>query len=527
MVLLEGNIIDAGSGDVFPGTVEFGERIVGITENSNSYDRFICPGYIDPHIHIESTMMPPSIFSSAVAPHGTSAVVADPHEIANVLGMEGIELMVQDSRSAIADIYFTAPSCVPATRFETAGAVITPSDIRELLLRGEFVALGEMMNYPGVVGGNEECMEKINVAKALGKPIDGHCPGLSGEALERYVAAGITTEHECTTLREAKEKADKGMRIFIREGSSAKNLKNLIGLKEAFALCSDDKHVDDILKYGHMDHLLSMAVAYGKDPIEAIKMVTHNPSLHYSLDSGRMQEGQLANLLVLDDIDRFMPAKVYFHGEPVCVSGKPLKRTIPATNRRDVMRAMEMSVRDLPVGETSQGHIIGSIDGELITEHLVPEDVDGRDVQKLVVLSRYGVSAPSVALIHGMRMEDCALAQTIAHDSHNIIATGSEDGLIAKAVNRLITMGGGIVACSSDGTKEVPLEIAGLMSTMAPNETAKRLAELNAFLSAHGMKMNNAITTLSFMALLVIPHLKLSDKGLFDVDSFQFIENDY
>jgi len=526
MHIIEGNIIDVEKDMIYPGSIKFDEKIVEIRENGKKYDNYICPGYIDPHIHIESTMLTPSLFSNVVASHGTSAVVADPHEIANVLGMDGIDFMVEDSRSALIDVYFTAPSCVPATRFETAGAILGPPEIDELLKRNEFVALGEMMNYPGVVGGDPSCMEKILSARRAGKPIDGHCPGLSGRDLKRYVEAGISTEHECTSLQEAKEKMSAGMKILIREGSSAKNLKALIGLKDAFSFCTDDKHVGDLIELGHMDHILKMAVEHGKDPVDAIKMVTFNPAEHYSLASGRMRVGETANLLVLDRLDAFTPSKTYFHGELVSNNGELLRKAAPSKRSIGHMSARMIDIVDLEVQKNYMDHIICAVDEDLVTGHLSKDDIGDELTQKIVVVDRHRGGGLSVALVAGLQMKDCAIAQSISHDSHNIVATGSHDVLIVKAVNRLIGLGGGIVACSPTESIDVPLEIAGLMSTRDPHAIAGQMENLRRFLSVHENKNEALVTTLSFMALLVIPHLKLSDMGLFDVDSFEFIGND-
>jgi len=523
MKYIEGNIIDVETGLIFPGTVEFDGRIREITPNDKAYSTYICPGFIDPHIHIESTMMTPSMFGASVAPHGTQAVVADPHEIANVLGIRGIEFMLEDARQAPIDIFLCAPSCVPATAFETSGATLGPSDIEQLMSDERFVALGEMMNYPGVVNGDIGCLEKIGVAKRLGKPVDGHCPGLRGSDLERYINAGISTDHECSTLEEAEEKAGLGMKIFIREGSSAKNLKALIGMKGAFSFCTDDRHVEDILSEGHMDHILSLAVEHGKDPVEAIRMVTLNPSLHYSIDGGAIKVAGPANLLVLEDLVSFRPKKVFHHGKMTCRDGKLMDPPVPRPTDIKVMNARKIRPSDLVV--PIRKHVIGAMDGELLTEHLT--DDGNREHQKIVVVDRHTGGHMSVAYLKGMDMDDCAIAQTIAHDSHNIISTGSGDELISKAVNSLIDMGGGIVACSSDGMVSIRLEVAGLMSGTDPSTLAARMGELKQFLRQHNASMESVVTTLSFMALLVIPHIKLSDLGLFDVDSFRLIENDY
>ncbi|MBN1785744.1 MAG: adenine deaminase, partial [Candidatus Methanofastidiosa archaeon] len=323
---------------------------------------------------------------------------------------------------------------------------------------------------------------------------------------------------------EAREKSRAGMRIFVREGSSAKNLKALIGLEDAFALCTDDKHADDLLRTGHMDHLLSMAVGEGKDPIDALRMATLNPARHYSLDGGSFEESRRANILVLDGLEDFLPRSVYFHGKEICRNGSLLARPKTLTRNMRVMNAKKIGPGHLNVVEKYRDHIIGAIDGELTTMHLHQGASMLADAQKLAVIDRYEGKCLSCAYVKGFGLRGCAIAQTIAHDSHNIIATGSDDWLIVEAVNGLIDLGGGIVARSPSESIEIALDVSGLMSTMAPEDLGRKLGALDRFLSEHGAMMQNTVTTLSFMALLVIPHLKLSDKGLFDVDSFKFID---
>ncbi|MHC1598051.1 MAG: adenine deaminase [Candidatus Methanofastidiosia archaeon] len=522
MHIIEGNIIDVINGEIYPGIIHFNDKICRIVQNDKSYDKYIVPGYIDAHIHIESTMLPPSSFSWAVAPHGTVAVIADPHEIANVMGTSGVEYMVEDAKNALINIYFTAPSCVPATRFETSGATLNADSISKLMKRKEFVALGEMMNYPGVINGDAECLGKIACAKKNGKPVDGHCPGITGNMLRAYAGAGISTDHESTTLEEAMEKSSIGMKILVREGSSARNLEALAGLKDAFAFCTDDKHVFDLLSAGHMDAILAKAVSFGIDPLRALKMATFNPASHYTIEGGAIKENAPATMLVLKDLSSFMPERVYIRGNIVAKNGvalqMPKKRPRPLTR----MSASPISTRDIKVRKKDALHIIGAHNSELLTDHLTI-DSEGGKYQKIVVVDRYGGGHVAAGHIKGMDMKNCAIAQTIAHDSHNIIATGSSDELIVSAINEVIRLGGGIVACSPNERKIVPLDIAGLMSTKDPAVVSQEMEDLMIFIKNHNAKMQNIVTTLSFMALLVMPHLKISDMGLFDVDSFSFI----
>ena len=518
---IEGNIIDVARKDIYPGAVTFDTHIRSITETQGPYDTYLCPGYIDPHIHIESTMLPPSTFSAVVAPFGTTAVVADPHEIANVMGMEGIAYMMADARQAHIDIYFSAPSCVPATEFETSGARIGPKDVDLLMSMGEVVALGEMMNYPGVLAGDPDCIAKIAAAMRHGKPVDGHCPGLSGEGLRQYVAAGISTEHECTTIGEAREKAQAGMKVFIREGSSARNLTALIECEEAFAFCTDDRHVGDLLDHGHVNAILAAAVREGKDALDALRMSTLNPACHYGINAGAIEERRLANILVLKDLESFAPERTIWHGREVASRLAPPIAARPLKFPYSMMRASVPSPEDLLIPEGWECHCIGARDGQLVTDHL--EGRSDRGWQKLAVVDRYTGKHISACHIAGFGLTECALAQTIAHDSHNIVAVGSDDDRLIEAIRAVISMKGGIAASGAGGDIAIPLPIAGLMYDSGAQSLAAHLRELAYVLREHGCAMSNPVTTLSFMALPVIPSLKLTDRGLFDVDAFSFV----
>lgn len=518
---IEGTIVDPETGEMFQGAVRFDTRIIEVEERPVRSDSIICPGYIDAHVHIESSMLPPRSFARVVAPHGTSAVIADPHEIANVVGNDGIEFMVHDARDAPVDIFFAAPSCVPATPFETSGATISADDCASMLAREEFVALGEMMNYPGVISRAPDVMRKIEAALERGKPVDGHCPGLSGDYLSRYVAAGISTDHESTTAAEAREKVGQGMKVLVREGSNARDLEALIGVEGTFAFCTDDAHVRDLMGSGHMDAIVAKAVNEGMDPLRALRMATSNPASHYGLPCGTLSPGARAHLIVLRDLGTFTPLEDY-HGGQLCARNGAM--TTPYNALETPMRIMNAT----PVGADllrplAPRHVIGASSGCIVTDHLI--DVS-EGVAKLVVVDRHTGRHAACCLMHGLDMPGCAMAQTIAHDSHNIIATGATDELIVRAVRRLIELGGGIVACSDDEEEELPLDIGGLMSSEHPERVAARLEAIEGMLERHGVAMESAMVTLSFMALLVIPHLKLSDRGLFDVDAFAFVEEE-
>jgi adenine deaminase len=390
-----------------------------------------------------------------------------------------------------------------------------------MLAREEFVALGEMMNYPGVIGRAPDVMRKIEAALEQGKPVDGHCPGLSGDDLSSYIGAGISTDHESTTAAEAREKVEQGMKVLVREGSSARDLEALIGVGGTFAFCTDDAHVRDLMGSGHMDAIVAKAVNEGMDPLRALRMATSNPASHYGLPCGTLSPGARAHLIVLRDLGTFTPLEDY-HGGQLCARNGAM--TTPYNALETPMRIMNAT----PVGADllrplAPRHVIGASSGCIVTDHLI--DVS-EGVAKLVVVDRHTGRHAACCLMHGLDMPGCAMAQTIAHDSHNIIATGATDELIVRAVRRLIELGGGIVACSDDEEEELPLDIGGLMSSEHPERVAARLEAIEGMLERHGVAMESAMVTLSFMALLVIPHLKLSDRGLFDVDAFAFVEEE-
>ncbi len=526
MKKLEGNIVDVINNQICPGIVYFDNKITRIERNNKKYDSYISPGFIDAHIHIESSMLTPSKFAEVVVPHGTVAVVSDPHEIANVLGVKGIEFMIEDSKRVPLKVFLTCPSCVPATAFETSGAVISPKEVETLMKRKEIVALGEMMNFPGVINRDPEVIAKIEIAKKYNKPIDGHAPLLTGDDLKKYIESGISTDHECTSLAEAEEKQNLGMKIMIREGSSAKNMKQLIGLKDAFAFISDDKHCGELIEEGHVDNLLREAVQLGKNPVEAVKMVSINPAKHYNLPFGSIEVGKTANLVVIDNLKDFRIKEVYIDGKLVAKDGKikfKKTRNIEGMNKFSAVPITEKSLA-LNIPSNSNVKVIRALDNQLLTNKiLLPANQISEKAQKLVVYNRYTKSNPAVAFIEGFDLKNCAIAQTIAHDSHNIICVGSDEKLITKAINILIKLKGGIVVATSNRTIQLKLEIGGLMGT-DPKEISKKMKDMLTLCRKHGCKMKNPFTTLSFMALLVIPHLKLSDKGLFDSDSFSFVK---
>lgn len=536
---ISGKIVDIINERIFPGTIYVEDgKIAGIAEeNTTIYDKYIMPGFIDSHVHIESSMLAPSEFARLASVHGTVAVVSDPHEIANVVGFKGVRFMIENGRQVPFKFFFGAPSCVPATVFETAGESISVKEIKELLKSNDINYLSEMMNFPGVINGFPEVLEKINAAKELGKPVDGHAPGLRGVSLARYIAAGISTDHECFTLEEAIEKINRGMKILIREGSAAKNFEELHSLIETNTgmcmLCSDDKHPDDLVK-GHINDLVERALAKGHGLFKVLKVATLNPVMHYNLGVGLLRQGDDADFIVVKSLDELEVIQTYVRGILIAGNGvpmidetvkeKPNKFNIGRKEKEDFLAARK---------KTGLIRVIEANDGELITNELLLEpkvddgkivpDID-RDILKISVINRYIDCKPAVGFVKNFGLKRGAIASSIAHDSHNILVVGTNDRDICSAVNTIIESKGGIAVCLNGKTDILPLPIAGLMSSADGYETAKKYAELNMEAKSLGSKLNSPFMTLSFMALLVIPKLKLSDKGLFDGESFSFTE---
>lgn len=524
--------MDVCTEEVYPAEVEFNETIVSVKRIDEEQSPYILPGFIDAHIHVESSMLCPCRFAEAVVPHGTTCTVSDPHEIGNVMGVKGIEYMIKDAR--VLKVYYTAPSCVPATGFETSGAFIDAEDIDVLFKKYGLIALGEVMNFPGVIAEDEEVMKKIETAKKYNNPIDGHAPGLSGIDLKKYVEKGILTDHECTTLEEAREKQQLGMKVMIREGTASKNMKDLLGLDydECF-LVSDDLHPEDV-KRGHVDVLLQKAVSYGIDPVKAVKMVTVNPAAHYRLDSGVITPGRAADIVVVDDLNAFYVRKVFIDGVLRAAEGKPLFSVEPVQVGRTVSvdRTLPSDFAVKCERDTVKVRVISIVEGQLYTraDEAVLRCEDGvvlpdaeQDVLKLVVVERYGHNNRGIAFVKGFGLNHGALASSVAHDSHNIICVGSSDESIAEAVNTVIDIKGGIAACGKD-TVYLELPVAGLMSYESVSTVAEKHEKVQAYAEELGCVLQNPFMQLSFLALLVIPELKLSDKGLFDSNAFQFVD---
>jgi len=532
---ISGNIVDVLNSEVYPGIIELsGTRIAGISRGGSGHGNYLLPGFVDSHIHIESSMLVPSEFARAASVHGTIATVSDPHEIANVLGVEGVKYMLENARKASLKLYFAAPSCVPASAFETSGAALDPKQVSAILSMDGVKCLGEVMNYPGVLSRQPEVMEKIAAAKKLSKKVDGHAPGLMGEEAVRYASAGISTDHESSTLEEALDKIRAGMRIQIREGSAAKNFEALSplleGHHESCMFCSDDKHPDDLLK-GHINVLVKKALAEGFDLMKVLKVACVNPVLHYGLDVGLLRPGDPADFIVVDSLDELRVLGTYVNGELVAEGGRPAVAGFPPA-KANKFSALPKKPGDFRLAAgIGCVRVIGALDGQLVTEKLVeePKVIAGetvadasRDLLKIAVVNRYCDSRPSVALAKGFGLKRGAIASSVAHDSHNIIAVGVDDESICKAVNLVIGSRGGVSAVSPGREVLLPLPVAGLMSDLDYMEVAERYTEAGKAARALGSAMHAPFMTLSFMALLVIPKIKLSDRGLFDGEKFGF-----
>jgi adenine deaminase len=510
---------------------------------------FICPGFIDAHVHIESSMLVPSEFARLAVVHGTVATVSDPHEIANVCGLEGVNYMISNGARVPFHFYFGAPSCVPATVFETAGASLSPVEVENLLERPDIHYLSEMMNFPGVLGGDPGVMAKIASARRLGKPVDGHAPGLRGDAARAYIRAGISTDHECFTMEEALEKLEAGMHILIREGSAAKNFDALVGLLRDHAdrvmFCSDDKHPDSLVE-GHINQLCARAVAAGMPVFNVLQAACLNPIRHYQMDIGTLQEGDSADFVLLEDLDRFNVLATFIGGRQVSDKAKTLIASVPvATINRFQPRPISAEDLRYPLqkwGETEpenfeQVRVIEALDGQLITNALIVplrdlhvqgaaflEASPEKDILKIVVINRYQPEAPiAKAFVKNFGLQGAAIASSVAHDSHNIIAVGTDESLLAEAIRLLMESKGGISCAVPGESRLLPLPIAGLMSPADGYDVARAYTDLDQMAKAAGSKLSAPFMTLSFMALLVIPHLKLSDEGLFDGDTFTLI----
>ncbi|WP_256012500.1 adenine deaminase [Desertivirga xinjiangensis] len=546
MITIEGNIVDIHSQRIYAAELKVQDgKILSVEERGAAAAApYIMPGFIDAHVHIESSMLVPAQFARLAVVQGTVATISDPHEIANVCGMEGVTYMIENGLTVPFKFHFGVPSCVPATSFETAGATINVNDVDSLLQRDDILYLSEMMNFPGVLHGDPEVMKKIELAQKYGKPVDGHAPGLRGEALKKYVAAGISTDHECFTEEEASEKLQLGMKILIREGSAAKNFEALVALlnhyPDAMMFCSDDKHPDSLAE-GHINQLCARAVAKGIDLFKVLKAACVNPVKHYKLKVGLLNSGDPADFIIVENLQDFTVLKTYINGTLVAENGES-KTNLQFSDQAESFvnqfdcsfkEAADFSIRSAEYPrQNNLMPVIEALDGQLITnklwisplfvDDLIVSDVEN-DVLKIVVVNRYQDAPVAKAFIKNFGIRRGAIASSVAHDSHNIVAVGVDDESICRAVNSLIKTKGGVSCIDGDSEQVLPLPVAGLMSVEDGYKVAEMYQDIDKAAKSLGSKLSSPYMTLSFMALLVIPELKLSDKGLFDGKEFRLL----
>lgn len=534
---IQGQIVDIQNRRIYAGeiTVKNG-KIISIIEKNHDVQHYIMPGFIDAHIHIESSMLVPSEFAKIAVLHGTVATISDPHEIANVLGAAGVYYMIENGKKVPLKFHFGAPSCVPATTFESAGATIDSEEIKELMASPDICYLAEMMNYPGVLFDDAEVLKKIEWAKHFEKPIDGHAPGLRGEEAKKYISAGISTDHECFTFEEAEEKLSLGMKILIREGSAAKNFEALIDLlpenHENMMFCSDDKHPDDLI-VGHINLLCARAVAKGIDVFKVLQAACINPVNHYKMNVGLLKTNDAADFIVVEDLVDFKVKQTYINGELVAQNGESFVKHVPFETPNN-FNITSKQISDFTVlGKGSKIRVIEALEGQLITNEIHHNSliIDGKivsdtenDILKMAVVNRYQNTKPAIAFIKNFGLKKGAIASSVAHDCHNIVVVGTSDEEICNAVNLIIKNTGGVCAVNGAENKLLALPVAGIMSDKNGWETGKLYQEIDAMAKELGSNLKAPFMTLSFMALLVIPDLKLSDKGLFSGNTFSFVD---
>ena len=537
METVEGKIVDVVTKTIFEGKISFENGVIKSIEHCSTNNKlYIMPGLVDSHIHIESSMLTPQRFAEKALLHGVISVVADPHEIANVLGVDGVRYMINDAEKSPMKFFFGVPSCVPATSFETSGAVLNSVDVEKLLHDDKIVCLSEMMNFPGVLNKDPEVMAKIDAAKSLNKPIDGHAPGLDSKQVEQYCASGISTDHECFLIDDAHTKINNGMMIQLREGSAAKNLDTLAPLFHEFPdklmLCSDDYHPED-LNRTYLFERVARLVSKGYDFFDVLRAATYNPIAHYGLSVGLLQENSPADFVIVDDIKSFKIRQVFINGNKVVNNGT-ICYQMEESKVINKFHCKKISAKDLSVPAVKgKVRVIDVIDKELITKQLqltipIVNNNFGfdlrHDIIKIVVLNRYTVSSkPAVGFIHGFHLKFGAIASCISHDSHNIICVGADDDSIVKAVNTVVRNRGGLAVCTGSNVFDLPLPIGGIMSNVSCETIAQQYLQLTSICRALGCNLTAPFMTLSFMALPVIPSLKITDKGLFDVEKFDFV----
>ncbi|MEM7371355.1 MAG: adenine deaminase [Bacteroidota bacterium] len=545
-MILQHHLIDLHQKRIYPAEIEIkDEKIQSIRELGNLPEEvpFILPGFVDAHVHIESSMLPPAEFARLAVVHGTVATVSDPHEIANVLGIEGVEFMLNEAKKVPLKFCFGAPSCVPATTFETAGATLDAEAVRSLLERTDIGYLAEMMNFPAVLGKEEEVMKKIAYAHQLGKPIDGHAPALMGDAAKQYFAAGISTDHECFSYEEGKQKAEIGVKILIREGSAARNFEALWPLIQEFPaqimFCSDDKHPDDLIQ-GHINQLVQRALTNGCDLFDVLRAACVHPVEHYQLPVGLLREGDPADFVIVRDLDTFSIQETWLNGSCVARDGQSRIIFQPSPTPNYFIKS-PMKPEEFRLAAPSSGNqvrVIQALDGQIITgrdqttvsiqDGYYQTDVEN-DVLLMAVVNRYAKAAPpAMGFVRGFGLKKGAIASSVAHDSHNIVAIGIHEEALCQAVNAIIETKGGISAVNPSATKILPLPIAGLMSPENGYELAQQYSRIDSWVKETlGCTLQAPFMLLSFLALPVIPSLKMTDLGVFDVDAFEFVSVDF
>lgn len=539
---IKGQWIDVRNRRIIPACIHIqDQKIINIELIEKAPEVFILPGFIDAHIHIESSMLVPSRFAEIAVTHGTIATVSDPHEIANVCGISGVEYMLQSASTVPLKFHFGAPSCVPATSFETSGAILDSIAVQSLLSRDDIYYLSEVMNYPAVLKGEGEMIEKLSAAQACGKPIDGHAPGMRAPDVYDYFSKGITTDHECFSIEEALDKIDAGCKILIREGSAAKNFDALISLFDQhfdkLMFCSDDLHPDDLIR-GHINRLVKRAIGLGYNLYDVLYAACLHPVHHYNLKVGTLQVGDPADFVVVDNLIDWNVLQTWIDGSLVSASGNPLFKSTfnDEINNFSIAPIDKEAIQFYAsAGKKSVScNIIKAIDGQLITKRCIETidvldgqlqcDVD-RDILKIVVVNRYKAAQPSGGFVQDFGLnKGYAIASTVAHDSHNIVAVGSDDRILQKAINALIESKGGIAFASIDELDVLPLPVAGLMSLESAGQVAEDYERLTLKAKQAGSKLSAPFMTLSFMALPVIPELKITDLGLFDVHQFGLVD---
>ena len=567
MMEFKAYILDVIANTIYPASITIKDGMfsevtpIVVTDDTElDFDGLVLPGLIDAHIHIESSMLTPAQFAKIAVRYGVTSAVCDPHEIANVLGIEGVEFMIENASQVPFNFYFTAPSCVPATPFETSGYSLGVSEIEYLLQKDEIIGLGEMMNFPGVINGDEEVLKKLDLARKYKKPIDGHAPLLSGENLDKYLEHDILTDHECVSFLEAFEKKRKGMKIMVREGSSAKNMEDIFNFKDSIYdlefggleeippsvlenniyslmfdfIVSDDKNSVDLVQ-GYLNESIKKAVDLGIGVLKAIDMTTVNPAYFYKLNSGVIVENAQADFIVIDELDTFKVLKTYIAGE--CVfDGENVLFDVPEVEAENSMNVGLKTPQDFDInydGDECEVNVIKCFDGQLLTEKetatlktkdgVIQSDILN-DILKISVVERHGKNHVSNGFIKGFGLKKGAIASSIAHDSQNIVVIGYNSKDMADAVNRVIENKGGLAVESEDFDDSLSLPIAGLMTNEDAFEVASKLKHLQKMAYALGCEINEPFMTMAFMSLLVMPSIKLSDKGLFDVDSFEFMD---